>query len=47
LDRLKEGTYGEIYNYNPKIFEKIMEDQEVDEGEEEVRKIYKNISQHF
>jgi len=35
LDRLKEGTYGEIYNYNPKIFEKIMEDQEVDEGEEE------------
>ena len=47
LDRLKEGTYGEIYNYNPKIFEKIMEDQEVDEGEEEVRKIYKNIFQHF
>jgi len=36
LDRLKEGTYGEIYNYNPKVFEKIMEDQEVDEeGEEE------------
>jgi protein MAK16 len=35
LDRLKEGTYGEIYNYNPKIFEKIMEEQEVEgEGEE-------------
>jgi hypothetical protein len=36
LDRLKEGTYGDIYNYNPKVFEKIMEDQEVEEeGEEE------------
>jgi len=40
LDRLKEGTYGDIYNYNPKVFEKIMEDQEVEEeGEEEVREM--------
>jgi len=35
LDRLKEGTYGDIYNYNPKVFEKIMEDQEVEEEEGE------------
>jgi protein MAK16 len=38
LDRLKEGTYGDIYNYNPKVFEKIMEDQEVEEEGEEVRR---------
>jgi len=36
LERLKEGTYGEIYNYNPKVFEKIMDDQEVGEEGEEV-----------
>jgi len=36
LGRLKEGTYGEIYNYNPKVFERIMDDQEIEEeGEEE------------
>lgn len=36
LARLKEGTYGEIYNYNPSVFAKMMDDQEVDvEGEEE------------
>jgi len=34
LDRLKEGTYGEIYNYNPKAFEKIMDGQEVEEENE-------------
>ncbi len=33
LERLKEGTYGEIYNYNPKVFEKIMDDQELEDNE--------------
>lgn len=39
LDRLKEGTYGEIYNYNPKVFEKIMEGKEVEDEEEIVSEI--------
>jgi hypothetical protein len=44
LNRLKEGTYGEIYNYNPSVFEKIMDDQEIgEEGEEEVSRAIENI----
>lgn len=35
LERLKEGTYGEIYNYNPKIFEKVLENEEIEESERE------------
>lgn len=35
LDRLKEGVYGDIYNFNPKVFNKVMDNQEV-ESENEV-----------
>jgi len=43
LDRLKQGTYGEIYNYNPKVFEKVLDPRELesdvevaDESEEDI-----------
>ena len=29
MERLKVGTYGEIYNYNPKVFEKVLQDKEL------------------
>ena len=30
LERLKMGTYGDIYNYNPKVFEKVLQNKEVE-----------------
>lgn len=39
LERLKVGTYGDIYNYAPKVFEKIMKDKEVVSEEEDIVKI--------
>lgn len=35
LNRLKQGTYGEIYNFNQQAFENVLDDEEV-EVEEEV-----------
>ena len=29
MERLKVGTYGDIYNYNPKVFEKVLQDKEI------------------
>lgn len=29
LDRLKEGIYGDIYNFNKKAFDKVMNDKEI------------------
>lgn len=41
LERLKVGTYGDIYNYAPKVFEKIMKDKEIiSEDEDIVKNIY-------
>ena len=34
LDRLKEGIYGDIYNFNKNVFNKVMDQREVEEEEE-------------
>ena len=36
LDRLKEGIYGDLYNFNKKAFEKMLSEKEIiEEGEQE------------
>jgi hypothetical protein len=29
LERLKEGVYGDIYNINKKVYDKVMKEKEV------------------
>jgi len=44
LDRLKEGIYGDIYNFNKKVFNKVMDGQEVIEEDEVFYLNFKNFS---
>lgn len=39
IDRLKNGVYGDIYNYNPAVFNKIMRENEIEDEEKVIKSL--------
>ncbi len=45
LDRLKNGVYGEIYNYPPKQYNEKLDQEEISEEEEEIEYVEEDLEE--